>query len=49
MEDTNNLQVPELKSAMKEVFSFLKWKKDLELKIISGKEFDNYTRLSIKA
>ena len=57
VEDTNNLQVPELKSAMKEVFSFLKWKKDclpecstdLELKIISGKEFDNFTRLSIKA
>ena len=57
VEDTNNLQVPELKSAIKEVFSFLKWKKDclpecftdLELKIISGKEFDNYTRLSIKA
>ena len=57
VEDTNNLQVPELKSAMKEVFSFLKWKKDcqpecftdLELKIISGKEFDNYTRLLIKA
>ena len=57
VEDTNNLQVPELKFAIKEVFGFLKWKKDClpecftdpELKIISGKQFDNFTMLSIRA
>ena len=55
--DTDTLMVPELRAAMKEVYLFLKWKLTRipeaftvnEKMIIEGKEYDQFSTLSVKA
>ena len=55
--DTDNIKVPELRAAMKEVYMFLKWKLTripeaftlTERMIIEGKEYDQFSAMSIKA
>ena len=55
--DTDNIKVPELRAAMKEVYMFLKWKLTripeaftlTERMIIEGKEYDQLSAMSIKA
>ena len=55
--DADTLMVPELRAAMKEVYLFLKWKLTRipeaftlnEKMIIEGKEYDQFSALSIKA